>query len=542
MTSSSMAQYQDLFVQTAKEYLSTLNKELLHLEKAPGDNEAIEAIFRAMHSLKGQSAAMEYEQTGYLCHVIEDVFYQIKEGHRAIDPALADLLFEALDSLSSSVAHIESDGTELPTSLVADQLKRVSELQTTGSGQSDHTETSSSAATNATEATIQPPDATTEHPPTAEVSPTIAYSGHMEIKTIPVKVEQLDDIVGSLEELMVNRLTMQTLLHTVGNPALSRTQDKANELIDLLQFQVMKLRTVPLSLILDHFPRMSRDLGRMLGKQIELRIEGADLELDRAIVERLDDPLTHLIRNAADHGIGESGVIIIAAHIERDYAVVSVSDNGRGIDWRAIAKKAQISIDDEAALKKAMFSGVSTATEVSLISGRGVGLDAVKQSVSEMGGTIDVTTAPDKGTTFTLHLPLTLSVVHALIVRVGYQRYAIAASAVERSLRLYDHEIIKSVGQEVFRYQDQEVPLIRLQRLFGQIMDEKYAPISTYAVVLSVDDERLAVAVDDISETLETVIRPLPTLLRGSRMFSGVAVIGDGTNVLLINPRGVTHE
>jgi len=159
-----------------------------------------------------------------------------------------------------------------------------------------------------------------------------------------------------------------------------------------------------------------------------------------------------------------------------------------------------------------------------------------------MGGTIDVITAPDKGTTFTLRLPLTLSVVRALIVRVGYQRYAIAASAVERSLRFRDHEIVKSVGQEVFRYEDQELPLIRMQYLFEPAIDKKYAPTSPYAVVLSVDDERLAIAVDDISETLETVIRPLPRLLRGSRMFSGVAVIGDGTNVLLINPGGIAHE
>jgi len=539
--SSDMAQYQDLFVQTAKEYLSTLNNELLRLEKTPDDHEAIEAIFRAMHSLKGQSAAMGYQQTGYLCHVIEDVFYQLKEGHWAIDSNLADLLFKALDALSGSVAHIELDGTELPTSVITDQIKQVSGVQTTGSGHSDHDE-ALPTVTNPAEAAAQAPDTVAEHPPAAETLPTVMYSGHIEIKTIPIKVEQLDDIVGSLEELMVNRLTMQTLLHTVDNSALSQVQDKTNVLIDLLQFQIMKLRTVPLSLILDHFPRMSRDLGRMLGKQIELRIEGSDLELDRAIVERLDDPLTHLIRNAADHGIGESGVITIQAHIERDYAVVSVSDNGRGIDWRAIAKKAQISLDDQAALKKVMFSGVSTATEVSLISGRGVGLDAVKQSVSEMGGTIDVITAPDKGTTFTLRLPLTLSVVRALIVRVGYQRYAIAASAVERSLRFRDHEIVKSVGQEVFRYEDQELPLIRMQYLFEPAIDKKYAPTSPYAVVLSVDDERLAIAVDDISETLETVIRPLPRLLRGSRMFSGVAVIGDGTNVLLINPGGIAHE
>jgi two-component system, chemotaxis family, sensor kinase CheA len=334
---------------------------------------------------------------------------------------------------------------------------------------------------------------------------------------------------------------MQSLVHTVGIPALIRVQDKVGALIEQLQYQVMKIRIVPVSLVFDHFPRAVRDLGRALHKQIEVRIEGGDLELDRVIVERLDEPLTHLVRNAADHGIGEKGIITMKAHADRDAAIISVADDGAGIDWQAVAGKAGVDPGDQAALKRALFSGISTAKEVSLISGRGVGLEAVKKTVEDMNGRVDVTSTPGHGTIFTLRLPLTLSVIRTLIVRVSYQRYAIAASAVERSLQLHSGDIVKSVGQEAFRYKDQEVPLIRLQHIFGNVTDAQNTPSSIYAVMLNIDGERTAVAVDDISETLETVVRPLPDLLKGSPMFSGVAVIGDGSTVLLINPRGFTN-
>jgi two-component system, chemotaxis family, sensor kinase CheA len=538
---SNMAQYKDLFIQTAREYLGTLNKELLLLEKTPGNSEAIEAIFRAMHSLKGQSAAMGYEQTGYLCHVIEDAFYKLKEQRRKLDSDLADLLFRALDSLSESVAHIEAADSELPVSTVAEQLKHATGVQTVGAGHTVH-EDEAPHATSIPQPevhTVRP--VTTTHEPTPKNPPVQEYMSHKEITSIPVKVEQLDDIAGSLEELMVNRLTMQSLVHTVGIPALIRVQDKVGALIEQLQYQVMKIRIVPVSLVFDHFPRAVRDLGRALHKQIEVRIEGGDLELDRVIVERLDEPLTHLVRNAADHGIGEKGIITMKAHADRDAAIISVADDGAGIDWQAVAGKAGVDPGDQAALKRALFSGISTAKEVSLISGRGVGLEAVKKTVEDMNGRVDVTSTPGHGTIFTLRLPLTLSVIRTLIVRVSYQRYAIAASAVERSLQLHSGDIVKSVGQEAFRYKDQEVPLIRLQHIFGNVTDAQNTPSSIYAVMLNIDGERTAVAVDDISETLETVVRPLPDLLKGSPMFSGVAVIGDGSTVLLINPRGFTN-
>ncbi len=530
--SEDITQYKDLFLETAKKYLATLNDELLVLEKTPGSEEAVASIFRAAHSLKGQSAAMGYDQIGYLCHVIEDIFYAIKEKTRELDSKLADLIFRALDSLTASVESIENGGNEIPADDIIDKLKKETGLKTEGSGKTTRSYASGSSEHAPEVVTETPAEKTTDEQPNPEVIQPI-----ISISTIPVKVEQLDDIVGSIEELMVYRLTMQTLLKDGDIDALAQAQYKINKLIELIQFQVMKIRTVPLNMVFDHFPRAMRDLGRSLNKEIDFRVEGGQLELDRVIVERLDEPLIHLLRNAADHGIGSSGSITLSAHADRDFAVVSITDNGNGIDWSAIAKKANVDPDDKKALKKALFSGVSTASEVSLISGRGVGLEVVKKTIEEFGGTIDVLSTAGKGTTFTIKLPLAVSVIRTLIVLVDKDYYAIAATVVDASIKISNSEVIKSAGQEAFRYQDQEIPLIRLRSIFKHPESTNKGDI--YVVIVNIDDERLGLVVDKISETLETVIKPLPQLLKAVNVFSGVTIVGDGRSVLLINPRGL---
>jgi len=536
MNSDEVAQYKDLFVTTAKKYLETLNTQLLVLEKEPDNKDAVTEIFRAAHSLKGQSAAMGFNETGYLCHVVEDVFYEIKENGKKVDAALADLLFASLDALTASVQKIESEGIEQGNKELVEELKKVAGVSTVGAGKTDHSESQKVSAPIAE--VSQGPKATEA----AETEATVAQKKPMyhetnpiklSIKTIPVKVEQLDNIVGSLEELMVDRLTMQTLLKDLDDPTLMQAQDKLDKVIEVIRFQIMKIRTVPLSMVFDHFPRTVRDIGRMLHKDIELKIEGGDLELDRTIVERLDEPLTHLVRNAADHGIGEKGIITIAARADRDFAVVEVKDNGNGIDWEAVARKTGVSINDQVGLRKAIFSGISTAAEVSLISGRGVGLEVVKKTIEEFGGSIDIVTAKGEGTSFVLKLPLMVSVVRTLIVRIGSQDYALVAAGVEISLRISDIEIINSAGQEAFRYKDQEIPVVR----FNYAENHGEASKNEYLVILNIDGDKIALAVDEIVSAIETVIKPLPKLIKDVEYFSGVTIIGDGRSILLINPR-----
>jgi len=537
MNSDEVAQYKDLFVTTAKTYLETLNMGLLKLEKEPTSKEVINEIFRAAHSLKGQSAAMGFKETGYLCHVVEDVFYEIKENGKKVDPTLADLLFASLDALTASIQKIEADGVEQGDEALIENLKKASGVATIGAGKTEHLQKNEEQATAplveaATPARkLEIKEKTTAAPPRPEYKETEPLK--LSIKTIPVKVEQLDTIVESLEELMVDRLTMQTLLKDLDDPLLSQAQDKLDKIIEVIRFQIMKIRTVPLSMVFDHFPRTVRDIGRMLNKEIELKIEGGDLELDRTIVERLDEPLTHLVRNAADHGIKSKGTITITARADRDFAVVEVKDNGDGINWEAVAKKAGVASNDQIGLRKALFSGISTAGEVSIISGRGIGLEVVKRTIEEFGGSIDIVTAKGQGTTFILKLPLMVSVVKTLIVHIGSQDYALVAAGVEISLKISDIEIINSAGQEAFRYKDQEIPIVR----FNYAESHGDSTKNAYLVILNIDGEKIALAVDRIVSAIETVIKPLPKLIKDVDYFSGVTIIGDGRSILLINPR-----
>jgi two-component system chemotaxis sensor kinase CheA len=553
-TDSSMSQYKDLFVQTGKEYLKSLNDSLLKLEKNPTDTTAIAEIFRSAHSLKGQSAAMGYEKTGYLCHAVEDVFFEIKEGRMKTSPELADLLFTAFDGLSASVAHIEADGAEVDLSPQAEALKQLTGVQTQGAGKSDRGAPSSPAPSPAPAPSSEPktppapqPTAPTPAQPAApapaQSTPAPAATPPIptpqRIKTIPVKVEQLDEMMNLLEELIVHRLVLKRLVREIGNPELASYQDQIQKITAALQFQIMNVRAVPVKLVFDHFPRAVRDLARAENKHIELVIEGDDLELDRTIVERLDEPLTHLIRNAASHGIAQSGTLWLRARREKDYAVVEVADNGQGVDWAAVAKKAHVpATTDLATLKKLLFSGISTSETVTQVSGRGVGLEVVKKTIEEFGGRIDVASELGHGTTFTIRLPLTLAVTKALLVRVGSEHYAIPASAVDRSVKITAAQLQKTAGQAAFVLEQTEVPLLYLRDAF-HLPPLPSPPLDLLAVIITLGTDRIGLVVDEIVEASEIIIKPAPALLQGNPAFAGATILGNGHSALILNPQGL---
>jgi len=568
---SGLAQYKDLFVQTGKEYLNALGDALLKLEKTPDDKEVIGEIFRNAHSLKGQSAAMGFEKTGYLCHAVEDVFFEIKEGRMKATPELADLLFTAFDQLGDSIAHIEADGTEIDLSSQADALKQLTGVTTKGSGKSDRAAapqpaTAPSAAPAPTPAvkqpvskqpaaTPKPTEATAPSKPTpaspASMSPapppatpaasaTPVVPAASKIKTIPVKAEQLDQMMNLLEELIIHRLALRHLLREFDDPELIDHQDQIDKATSALQYQIMSIRAVPVKMVFDHFPRAVRDLARAENKQIELIIQGDDLELDRTIVERLDEPLTHIIRNAASHGIDKIGTLWLVARREKDYAVVEVSDNGLGVDWAAVAKKTGVSPTDRAALKKALLSGISTAKAVTQVSGRGVGLEVVKKTIEEFGGTIDVASETGEGTKFTITLPLPLAIAKALLVRIRDQRYAIPAASIDRSLRLAAAQIKRTAGQDAFQLEQTEVPLLRLSAAFG--LDPERAdpaPADLRVVIVTAGEDRIGLVVDEILEVSEMIIKPAPALLKGNKAFAGATILSDGQSALILNPGGL---
>ena len=490
-----LSQYKDLYLQTSREYLQSLNTALLKLEKAPTDGEAIEEIFRSAHTLKSQSSAMGYINTGYLCHTIEDVFYEIKQGNISVDPQLADQLFSAFDALTRSVDRIDKEGLEADLLGQIDTLKKISGVKTEGAGKSIRQETKPSTTSETT----------------------------TEIKAIPVKVTQLDEMLNILEEMVVARLGKQ--------------YEQLDKLVDSMHYQLMKARAVPVKMVLDHFPRAVRDLAKAENKEIELEIIGAELELDRSIVDRLDEPLIHIIRNAVSHGIQKAGKITITAKSEKDCGVIEVADNGTGIDWAAVAKKAGVETTDQGALTKLLFSGISTSEQVTQVSGRGVGLSVVKKTVEGFGGSVEVFSTEGKGTTFVLKLPLTMAIIKSLLVGVGVNRYVIAASSIDRIVKIASRDIKKTADIEAFILEEKEIPLVWLSQKFGEGNVNGTSKITI--VVCQIDGEPLGLVVDKVFDTKDMIIKPVPKILKKNISFSGVTNLGDGQSALVINPRGL---
>lgn len=515
-----LSQYQDLYIQTGKEYIQNLNASLLKLEKDNTDKPAIEEVFRSAHSLKSQSAAMGYQSTGYLCHVIEDVFYEIKNGRLLLSPELADYLFKALDGLDGSLRRIEKENKEADLANLANALKQFTGVSSAGVDKTDHSGQSA-----------------------ASVAPLPDPLSKAAIATIAVKVEVLDEIMNLIENLLIEQLKLKRIsLQTSEHADLNDCTNASEKILASLQYQIMKARAVPVSLVFNHFPRAVRDLARAENKQIELVIIGGDLELDRTIVERLDEPLTHLLRNAVSHGIKNKGIITLSATRQKDYAQITVADDGQGINWQQVAKKAGLPEGEanQHALKEALFSGISTSQTVTQISGRGVGLTVIKKMVDNFGGSIDIMSEPGRGTTFTIKLPLTLAIAKALIILVGEKYFAIPVLAIDRLVSVPAASVKKIADQEAFVLGDTEIPLIRLAAKLLPLGNRpvETTPSSTLmVVVVGGTSEKVGLVVDTLCSTTDIVIKPVPDVLRGVPGFTGVTILGDGKTALIINPQ-----
>lgn len=499
---SNFAEYKDLYVQTSKEYLQELNTGLLKLEKDPKEIAAIEDIFRSAHSLKSQSAAMGYDSTAFLCHTIEDVFYEIKEGRLEIKPELADKLFEAFDGLTESISLIEKENKEIDLNPLALKLKKETGVTTEGVGKSNREE---------------------KKKPDSEV---ISHTQTVE-KTLAVKVKILDDLMDLVEELMIRH---------INDPL-------AQKIIESLQYKVMQARAVNVGLVFEHFPRTIRDLARSENKEVELKVFGQDLELDRTVVDRLDEPLIHILRNAVSHGIEKKGIITIGAKNERDYALISVEDNGKGIDWKKLAEKSGLEYSklSEGEIKNLIFSGISTADKVTEISGRGVGMKVVKKMVEDFGGRIEIKSILNKGTKISLKLPLTLAIVKVIMIKVDNQRYAIPSLQVDRVVNLKKAETKVTADQRVFVLENIEIPLLDLKTRLNNKKEEaiKY---KQKVVVVWVNNEKVGLMVDDVSQTEDVVIKELPKSLKSLKLFSGTTIISTGQPALVISPEGLIQN
>jgi two-component system chemotaxis sensor kinase CheA len=375
--------------------------------------------------------------------------------------------------------------------------------------------------------------------------------------TIRVDTRSLDTIMNLVGELVLIRNRMVTLRDAIGDPNLNHAASSLDLITADLQMAVMRTRMQPVRKVFSRFPRVVRDLARSLGKEVELELEGEDTGLDKNLVEALADPLVHLVRNAVDHGIelpevrlqhGKSriGKVILTAAQEGDRIVLTISDDGAGIDPEVIrakavekgllSKEAALRLDDHECFNLIFAPGFSTKSEISDVSGRGVGMDVVKTRISQLNGTVEVSSVKGEGSRITIRLPLTLAILPALMVQVAGRPFAVPLSSVEEILKL-DTVVMRRVdGQVVAIVREHALPLLSLHTWMG--LYEADAG-HKHVVVAHVGSQRLGLLVDEVTGQEEVVIKSLGALLHGLPGYAGATITGDGRIALILDISGI---
>ena len=371
---------------------------------------------------------------------------------------------------------------------------------------------------------------------------------------IRVDTRLLDDLMDQVGELVTARGSLLEESQRIPSQALHESVGRLDSLVRGLQQRTMKLRMMPLELIADRFPRAVRDLARKRGKEVNFEIVGKETELDRAILEELPDALLHIFRNSIDHGVGSpeervrsgkppTGTVRLEAGKERESIIIRVSDDGRGMDparLRSVALERGVitreqhdSLSDVEALHLITLPGFSTAKEVTDVSGRGVGMDVVRNTVESLHGTLVIESVLGKGSTFTLRLPLTLAVVAVLLIELGGEQYALPVSYVEQILEVTAEEIQRSQGQELVTLDGTLIPLVRLGRILG--CREGAGNAHQLLTLCEMRGRLVGITVDRLLGYREVVVKPLGKALKGLRGYAGVTILGDGSAVLILD-------
>ena len=691
-----VSQYLEVFIEEAKEHLQALNEHLLILEKEPENENTINEIFRAAHSLKGMAGTMGYKRMQKLTHDMENVFQEIRSGKMKVRPELTDCLFEGLDALQEYVDNIintQDEGTndnqplidtlahELEVGLKGDaaaaapapevkaetapapepaaapkassvvyadhekmaikeaaaqglttyeihvdlqescllkaaraylvfkaveefgeiiksvpdaqmiedekfdlsfvvcvlskatpedlrkRVLNVSEVKevTVEKVTFDNVQVAETAETEKKEEEKKPvPQAPTAS--AAATASTQKSAGQTTQKkavvnrSVRVDIEKLDDLMNLVSELIIAKNGLASI--SPDDYAGKEKRSAFNEQIEYLERitgnihqSVMKVRMVPIESVVNRFPRMIRDLSKKLDKPMELYMSGEETELDRTVIDEIGDPLMHILRNSADHGLEsaevrkslgkpEVGSIFLNAYQEGNSVVIECSDDGGGINTEKVKAKAieKGTITEEQAetmtekdfidlLFKPSFS---TADKISDVSGRGVGLDVVKSKIESLSGTVECRTALGQGTTFTIRLPLTLAIIQSLMVIIGDEKYAIPLGSIDTIEDIPIEEIKRVEKKEVVNLRGSVIPLVRMADIL-EVPVKKPEKNTVTMVVVAKGEKKAGLIVDDLIGQLEIVIKSIGKYINNSKIISGATVLGDGEIALILD-------
>jgi two-component system chemotaxis sensor kinase CheA len=594
------------FLTETNESLDTVDVELVRFEQEPNNAKILDNIFRLVHTIKGTCGFLGLPRLEALAHAAETLMGKFRDGMPVTGEAVT-LILSTIDRLKEVLAGLEQHEAE-PEGSDGDLISELERMAIEGVVPAAAKEepkpakqTSGMLIQQTLERPLRPGEVSLDElerafRETAMEMPAVVAEKKAEAKVEPkakpakaerktTAAEESDDKPDSKvanQSIRVNVETLENLMTMVSELVLTRNQlleivrrhedsefkvplQRLSNVTAELQEGVMKTRMQPIGNAWQKLPRIIRDLATELGKDIELEMHGAETELDRQVLDLIKDPLTHMVRNSADHGLEtpeqrraakkpEKGTIRLSAYHEGGHIIIEIADDGRGLNTARIKQKAveqglasepEIEKMTEAQIHKFIFAaGFSTAAQVTSVSGRGVGMDVVRNNIDQIGGTVDVKSMPGEGSSFLIKIPLTLAIVSALIVEAAGDRFAIPQLSVVELVRAQansDHRIERIKDTPVLRLRNKLLPLIHLKKLLKIDNGTESDAENGFIVVTQVGSATFGIVVDGVFHTEEIVVKPMATRLRHIAMFSGNTILGDGSVIMIVDPNGIAQ-
>lgn len=550
------------FLTETNEGLLELDNSLVLLEKTPHDEDLISRIFRVFHTIKGSCGFIGLDRLGSIAHRAEDLLELARERKVQITPEFITVLLGAVDRIKQLTAELAKNGKE-PKGKDDDVISKLDTLAAPGEEEEPEEqeetveeEKPSGTATDDFSSAAKPEEKTRT-----------GQAGEQQPEgpqTLRVSVDLLEGMMNVVSELVLTRNQLLQTARSVKDNAFATPLQRLNQVVSEIQESVMKTRMQPVSNAWSKMPRIVRDVCNELGKKIDLEMRGQETELDRQVLELIKDPLMHMVRNAADHGIenpadrkkagkNETGHIILNAFHQGGHIIIQITDDGRGLALQKIKNRAlqtglatqeQLGKLSPQQIQQFIFRpGFSTADKVTSVSGRGVGMDVVRNNIQKIGGTIEMLSTEGTGTTFTINIPLTLAIVPALIVEVAGSRFAFPQLAISELVMVGKKSAaqIETINDaSVLRLRENLLPLIYLGD-YLKVWDKgkehaHHDGDMRYVIVTKAAGIQFGVVVDHVLDMEEIVVKPAARNLKDVHIFSGNTILGDGSVIMILDP------
>ncbi len=547
------------FIAEANEHIETSESALLELENDPGDDELINKIFRGFHTIKGMAGFLNLTDLGSLAHSAENLLDLARKGKLVMAGNNSDVVFESIDMLKKMLASLtEAMESGAPVASQAELPPLLEKLTAAAEGRTPAPVIPLDTP-QAQEADAKLDSILEDKPESKKTKSAAGSVAHADEK-IKVSTTRLDNLINMTGELVIAQLMVGEEINTsqATDHELTRKIAHQGKIVRELQELSMSMRMVPVQGVFQKMSRLARDLSRKADKSVDFVTIGEETELDRTVVDKIADPLIHMVRNSLDHGVEPSedrvkagksptGRVELRAFHQAGHIVIEIQDDGKGLDKDRILAKAVANgvveagqdLPDEEVFKLVFHPGLSTAEKITSVSGRGVGMDVVKKNIESLRGKIEINSTPGQGTTFTIRLPLTLAVIDGQVVCIGKHRYIIPINSIIRSLRPTSQQLssVQNRGEMILE-RGELMPLVRLHTLFG-VVPTTEDPTEALVVVVEEDGKRCCLLVDDLLAQQQVVIKSLGEALGLVKGVSGGAIMGDGKVSLILDIPGL---